>query len=182
MDPISYTQNDLFVRNIVISGEINESTTKEIIQRIHLINQIDRERELNPPPIKITLNSMGGSMYDGFAIIGAIETSVSPVHIHCLGSAMSMALLILVAGHRRTSHKLSTFMYHECLNDSPYDKLSNIHDDLEEAMRLMKQYDSYLVSRTSLKQKQLDKIKKEKCDWYFGVEDALKFGIIDEIV
>jgi ATP-dependent Clp protease protease subunit len=182
MFPISYNPNNIFFRDIVISGMIDESITKEVIQRIHIINQIDRESGLIPPPfIKITLNSVGGSMYDGFAIVGAIELSETPIHITCLGSVMSMALPILVAGDYRTSHKLSTFMYHECLNDSLHDKISVIHDDLEEARRLMKQYDNYLVSRTLLKLKQLDKIKKDKNDWYFGAEDALKFGIIDQI-
>jgi ATP-dependent protease ClpP protease subunit len=43
-------------------------------------------------------------------------------------------------------------------------------------------YDEYVLSRTSFKRTQLDKVKKNKTDWYFGVNEAIKYGVIDEII
>jgi len=174
-------------RTLILSGEVDESTVSEIMQDICDINEIDDENEDNiveydRAPIKLIVNSMGGSVYDGFALIGVIEKSKTPVHTYCYGSAMSMALLILVSGHQRFGHKLSTFMYHECLDQLPYEKLSTLNENLQETKRIMKVYDDYLISKTSLKRKQLDDSKKVKFDWYMSPEEALQYKLIDEIV
>jgi len=174
-------------RTLILSGEVDELTVSEIMQDICDINEIDDENEDNVveytrTPIKLIVNSMGGSVYDGFALIGVIEKSKTPVHTYCYGSAMSMALLILVSGHQRFGHKLSTFMYHECLDQLPYEKLSTLNENLQETKRIMKVYDDYLISKTSLKRKQLDDSKKVKFDWYMSPEEALQYKLIDEIV
>jgi ATP-dependent Clp protease protease subunit len=174
-------------RTLILNGEVDETTVTEIMQDICDINEIDDENEDNVveyerAPIKLIVNSMGGSVYDGFALIGVIEKSKTPVHTYCYGSAMSMALLILVSGHQRFGHKLSTFMYHECLDQLPYEKLSTLNENLQETKRIMKVYDDYLISKTSLKRKQLDDSKKVKFDWYMSPEEALQYKLIDEIV
>jgi ATP-dependent Clp protease protease subunit len=147
-----------------------------------MVNDIDLT--INPPnrkPINIILNSMGGTIYDGFAIIGAIEQSQTPVHITCLGSAMSMALAILASGHYKIGHSLSSYMYHECLDDVSYEKMSVIKENLDEGNRLMEMYDDYILSKTKLTRRKLNKVKKNKFDWYFGADEALEYGLIDEI-
>ena len=174
-------------RTLILSGEVDESTVSDIMQDICDINEIDDENEDNVveyerTPIKLIVNSMGGSVYDGFALIGVIEKSKTPVHTYCYGSAMSMALLILVSGHQRFGHKLSTFMYHECLDQLPYEKLSTLNENLQETKRIMKVYDDYLISKTSLKRKQLDDSKKVKFDWYMSPEEALHYKLIDDII
>lgn len=174
-------------RTLILSGEVDESTVSEIMQDICDINEIDDDNEDNiveyeRAPIKLIVNSMGGSVYDGFALIGVIEKSKTPVHTYCYGSAMSMALLILVSGHQRFGHKLSTFMYHECLDQLPYEKLSTLNENLQETKRIMKVYDDYLISKTSLKRKQLDDSKKVKFDWYMSPEEALQYNLIDYIL
>jgi ATP-dependent Clp protease protease subunit len=174
-------------RTIILSSDVNESSVGEIIQNIYYINDYDDDIESNlvdyiRRPIKLIINSFGGSIYDGFALIGVIENSKTPIHTYCYGSAMSMALLIMVSGHVRYGHRLSTFMYHECLDELAYDKLSNIDENINETKRIMLLYDEYLLFKTKLKKKQLDRIKKLKTDWYFGSNEALKYGIIDLII
>lgn len=182
MNQNSYNPNDILLRTYTLSGEIDETTSKNMIDFISTVNDIDSNiNPLERKPINIILNSMGGSIYDGFAIIGAIETSQTPVHITCMGSAMSMALAILVSGHHRIGHSLSSYMYHECLDNNTYEKISIIKENLDECDRLMEMYDSYILSRTKLTRRKLNKVKKSKSDWYFGVEEALEYGLINEI-
>ena len=182
MNQNSYNPNHILLRTYTLSGEIDENTSKDIIDFISMVNDIDLT--INPPnrkPINIILNSMGGTIYDGFAIIGAIEQSQTPVHITCLGSAMSMALAILASGHYRIGHSLSSYMYHECLDDVSYEKMSVIKENLDEGNRLMEMYDDYILSKTKLTRRKLNKVKKNKFDWYFGADEALEYGLIDEI-
>lgn len=182
MNQNSYNPNHILLRTYTLSGEIDENTSKDIIDFISMVNDIDLT--INPPnrkPINIILNSMGGTIYDGFAIIGAIEQSQTPVHITCLGSAMSMALAILASGHYKIGHSLSSYMYHECLDDVSYEKMSVIKENLDEGNRLMEMYDDYILSKTKLTRRKLNKVKKNKFDWYFGADEALEYGLIDEI-
>jgi ATP-dependent Clp protease protease subunit len=176
-----YNPNNKIFRTIVLSGEIDESSVKDAIQTISFINEIDNSKE-EVEPIKLIINSLGGNILDGFALIGVIENSFVPIYTYGYGSIMSMALPILVAGDKRFGHPLATFMYHECLDSVPYDKMSIIKENIEETDRLMDMYDEYLISRTSLTQKQLNKVKNKKIDWYFGSDEALSYNIINEII
>jgi ATP-dependent Clp protease protease subunit len=176
-----YNPNNKIFRTIVLSGEIDESSVKDAIQTISFINEIDDGKE-EVEPIKLIINSLGGNILDGFALIGVIENSFVPVYTYGYGSIMSMALPILVAGDKRFGHPLATFMYHECLDSVPYDKMSIIKENIEETDRLMDMYDDYLTSRTTLTQKQLNKVKNRKTDWYFGSDEALSYNIINEVI
>lgn len=170
-------------RNLVLSGEINEESAQNIIQHINDINEDDHTLSSEREPICLKINSIGGSMYDGFAIIGAIESSITPVYTCGYGAIMSMALPILLSGHKRFAHQLTSFMYHECLSVfGDYEKVTTLKENLEETERLSDMYDDYILSKTSLTQKQLDKVKKGKYDWYFDTDDAIKYKIIDQII
>jgi ATP-dependent Clp protease protease subunit len=174
-------------RTIILSGEVDDNTVYDLIEMICDINEYDDENEYNVrdyerKPIKMIVNSFGGSVYDGFALIGVMENSKTPIHTYCYGSAMSMALLIMVSGHKRFGHRLSTFMYHECLDNLPYDKLTTLKENLEETKRIMKVYDDQLLLKTKLKRKQLEDTKKIKLDWYMSPEEALSNKIIDQII
>jgi ATP-dependent Clp protease protease subunit len=169
-------------RNLVLSGEISEESAQNIIQHISDINEDDFGKE-ERLPIQLKINSIGGSMYDGFAIIGAIESSETPVYTYGYGAIMSMALPILVSGVKRFAHPLTTFMYHECLDTfGHYEKVSVLKENLEETERVMDMYDDYIFKKTSLTKKQLDKVKKGKYDWYFDINDALEYKVIDQVI
>jgi len=182
-----FDREDQF-RSIVLSNDIDNESVEEVIQFILDANEYDDEQEsvtkdFERKPIKLVVNSFGGVIYDGFTLIGVIENSITPIHTYCYGYAMSMGLPIFASGHKRFASRHATFMYHEALNNYPnYDKLSIIKDDLDECNRIMKQYDEYLLSRSSLSQKQLDEIKKSRRDWYLTADDALRYELIDIIL
>jgi ATP-dependent protease ClpP protease subunit len=72
-------------------------------------------------------------------------------------------------------------MYHEILWSLNEEKLSSHKREVEEGKRIMDIYDSIILKCTNLTKKQLDIVKKEHRDWYINAEDALVYGIIDEI-
>ena len=70
------------------------------------INEDDLEKEgiykdWERTPIKLFINSYGGSVYDGLALIDVIKNSKTLVHTICVGSCMSMALWIWLSGIKR---------------------------------------------------------------------------------
>lgn len=174
-------------RIIILSADVDNNSISYIMERIFEINEYDDDNEemfvdYYRKPIKLIINSFGGSIYDGFALIGVIENSKTPVHTYCYGSAMSMGLLIFVSGHLRLANRLATFMYHECLDEPNYDKLTTLKEGMEESKRIMDIYDKQLLNKSSLKRKQLDETKKMKLDWYMTPEQGKQFGFVDKII
>ena len=181
-----FDREDQF-RSIVLSNDIDNESVEEIIQFILDVNEHDDEQEsaikdFERKPIKLIINSYGGSMYDGFALIGAIENSITPICTYCYGSAMSMALSIFASGHTRFMSKYATLMYHEALTTHIDMKFSLIKDDMDECSRLLKQYDEYLLSHSAVTQKQLDEVKKARRDWFMDADTALKLKLADHII
>jgi ATP-dependent Clp protease protease subunit len=174
------------LRCFVLSEEIDNESAGDVIQWIYDINQIDAENDFDlkdykPKPMELIINSFGGSVYDTFAIINAITTSKTPIITTNIGSSFSGALYILAAGHIRLAAPLSSFMYHELSTDLYYTYKDKISEEMTEMKRIQDMLEEFLVSRTKVNRKMLEKYNKSRSEWYFGVEDAIKFKIIDGV-
>lgn len=175
---------------ILMLSEIEEGEINRIIETIYQLNEEESQKIINilqqpdyqPEPIKIVLKSEGGSIYDGLALIDVIEKSKIPVHITAHGCVMSMALNVLVSGHKRFCSKNTTFMYHDGWYEMGEKNVQEHKDELKEAERLSKICDNYLISRTNLKIAKLKRIKKTGKNWYFDAKDALEYGVVNEIL
>ena len=87
-----------------------------IINDIFEINADDMEKgevykNWERTPIKLSINSYEGSVYDGLALVDVIKRSETPVHTVCVGSCMRMALWVWLAGAQRLVGELSTLMF-----------------------------------------------------------------------
>jgi len=168
---------------IITLSDINDENTNDVIQFIHEINYVDMGKQLEErEPIKLIVNSYGGYVYRGLGVIESIIDSITPGHTICYGSALSMAYPVIVSGHHRTASLHSTFMYHELLWLLQDSNLSTHRNEVEEGKRIMDRYDSIMLSHTNITKEQLDIVKKEHKDWYLDANDALLYGIIDEII
>jgi ATP-dependent Clp protease protease subunit len=172
-------------RLIVLSNQINKDSSKFVIEEVLRINKEDDDkdkiqRDFKREPIDLVVNSFGGSIYDGLAIVSVIDSSKTPVHTYVYGYAMSMGLLIAVAGHKRFGTKLATFMYHEA-SSRPDGKIEELKESVEQHSRMMGVYDNYLLSKTNIIRKDIDEIKHCQKNWYIPADEALKLKIIDEI-
>jgi ATP-dependent Clp protease protease subunit len=171
-------------RHIILNDEIDSSLYETVVMAIKKMNLEDEKANIpmsERKPINLFVNSYGGSVYDGFAIINAILSSKTPVHTHCDGYVMSMGLAIFIAGHFRFCGKYSNFMYHE-VSTMSFGKNTEIEEVTKENKRLQKMYDSLVTERTGLKQNQLDRVKRGKKDWFFGSSEAVEYGIVHELV
>lgn len=105
-------------RDLLLSDRISQGTVKDIIKDIFEINFDDDEKEeiykdWERKPIQLFINSYGGSVYDGLALIDVIKRSKTPVHTVCIGSCMSMALWVWLSGAKRFVGKSATLMFHD---------------------------------------------------------------------
>jgi ATP-dependent Clp protease protease subunit len=172
-------------RYITLSGSIDNSTVSTVSEFIHEINKIDcvNEEEFKDYerlPIRLFINTFGGSVYDGLGLYDTIELSETKVYTIANGSAMSMGFIILLAGHRRFATKNSTLLYHE-ISNCMCDKLSGFKLEVKEMERLQNIMDDIVQNKTKITKKTLSEIKDKKNDWYIDSKTALKLKIIHEI-
>lgn len=173
-------------RVLFLGEDVSQESVQEIIKSIYEFNMEDEQNEslfveYERPAIHLILNTYGGSVYDGLGLVGAIDLSRTAVAVTCIGSAMSMGLLVLASGHIRRMHAYSTAMYHQ-ISSISFDKLEGMKKDLIETERLEKLYDLILMKKTKLQEADLLKHKQSKSEWYITPKEALKFGIVDEIL
>ena len=105
-------------RDFLLSDRISQGAVKDIIKDIFEINFDDDEKEeiykdWERKPIQLFINSYGGSVYDGLALIDVIKRSKTPVHTVCIGSCMSMALWVWLSGAKRFVGESTTLMFHD---------------------------------------------------------------------
>lgn len=175
-------KNQEFISRVVSLGYIDDESANEVIKTIYEINLIDAEIEPEQRlPINLIINSPGGEVYDGFAIVDAILYSSTPVQATVLGRAMSMALVIASVCHLRVSGVNSRFMYHE--GNYGVEGSGRIHkNELVEYDLMEKKYDDILIENSSITQEKIDSIKGEAKEWYFSAQEAKQLGIIDVII
>ena len=170
-------------RKIVISSPINNHVAEQVINQIIDINDFDAQMSIvstyQPKPIEIFINSVGGSVSDGFAIIGAMEMSETPIFTYGVGIVASMALGIFVKGDYRIAHRYTRFMYHS-ISYGELGYLQDHKDSLQESELIQHMYDD-LFKETKLTKDKMDEIKKNKSNFFFSGKEAVTFGIADEV-
>ena len=135
-------------------------------------------------PVKVVLNSVGGSVFDGIGIYNKLNAYRGKVTTVIEGSAMSAAFIIALAGDSVMAYDNVSLMAHRAWTIS----LGNTHEMAEEADILAKIDDSLakiIAARTGASQAQalqwLDGEGKRDGTW-FSAEEALEAGLIDEVI
>jgi ATP-dependent Clp protease protease subunit len=179
---MSLRSKKLHSRNIVLSGSVDTNSVMKCVEDIFEIIEFNDAYEDPEAPINLIINSPGGSVYDGFALIGIMETSPIPIHTYAYGQIMSMALPIFVSGHMRFASPYTTFMYHNISWDCGYEKVEWHRQELKEGDRLQKLYNEVLHKRTKLPKSSMEDVIRTKSEWYFTSTEAKKYKVTDRIL
>lgn len=153
----------------------------QIYQDILRWNKEDVGKEVSEmKPIKIYINSDGGSVSAVFTIIDLILMSRTPVITIGLGKCYSSGGLLLMAGHKRLLLPNCTVLIHDGQSGS-YGAIGKMLDNLEFTKELEVKIKDYILSRTSITEDDYD--KNYRRDWWIFANDAVeKYHIADKIV
>lgn len=155
--------------------EINEND--ELLKRLYCVYDLDYK----PKPIKIMIDSFGGSVYAILGLLAVMDDSKTPIHTYVTGAAMSCGFMLLIHGHRRFAYKHATPLYHQ-VSSGAFGTLKEMEESIVETKRLQEILERLTIEKTKITAKKLEKIYKTKRDWYMSAEEALKLGVVDEIV
>ena len=135
--------------------------------------------EYEPPPIKLHINSYGGSVFAGLAALDYIKNSKVPVHTIIDGCAASAATLMSCVGAHRQMHRNSCMLVHQ-LSGAMWGKFQEMEDDFENSKMLMEKIKNIYTEHTRIPKRELNKILKH--DLWWEAEKCLQFGLVDEII
>ena len=173
-------------RSLWIYGRIDEKTCADAAYFIYMINcedddRADYRKKYKRKPIKLYINSYGGSIYDMWVVIDSILTSKAPVHTYCTGYAMSAAFQIFISGKKRYVSKHATLMYHQ-MYAGFWGKYQDLVEDQQRNDYMNDELENFVIERTNLSKQKLKLIREKKRDTYFNADDAIKNGIADKII
>jgi len=165
-----------------ILNKLNDSEMTPEIKQLN--DDIARLESFMAPDmkIKIWLNSGGGTITDGLALIDMINSCEFDVEIVATGDIMSMAIPILASGSPgcRYATENTMFMMHAS-NCGAVGGVSDLVSTTKYLKLLDKKVKKIICKRTKLKSKEYDKYESST-PYYFDAKRALEIGLIDEIL
>ena len=162
-------------RIVMLCGEINDQMSNIIVASLLYLSSESNEK------ISLYINSPGGSINAGFQIIDTMNFIKCPVETYCLGSAMSMAAVILLCGEKGSRYALenSEIMIHQ-----PSGGFQGVELDVQiYAKRLNKMKEKlYAIISDNTNMSLDDVLNKSDRDCFLSSNEALSLGIIDKIL
>jgi ATP-dependent Clp protease protease subunit len=163
-------------RIVFLGDEINDVTANVVIaQLLHLAHE-DSSKD-----IKLYINSPGGGVYDGLAIMDTMHHIKPDVQTIVVGLAASMAAILLAAGAKGKRYALphAKVMIHQ-----PWGGGSGTASDIEinarEIIDIKYQLEQMMADFTG---KPLEQVNKDMDrDKYLKADEARKYGIVDEVL
>jgi ATP-dependent Clp protease protease subunit len=164
-------------RIIFLGTAIDSDVANVLVAQLLLLDSQSSEQ-----PINLFINCPGGEVYSGLAIYDVMQYIQAPVHTNCVGIAMSMGSVILMAGEKghRVALPNSRVMIHAGSAGFPRSSLPDLEimarefSDIRERMvEIYHRHTGQPVGRIS------DDLER---DYFMSPEEARNYGLIDAIV
>jgi len=173
-----------------IDEELSLSTVHSLLSYKSMCQQSitleeDNKEQDSPEPLQIIISTHGGSAHEMFAIYDVMRLLKKECELETIGigKVMSAGVVLLAAGTKgkRKIGENCRVMVHPVASASVGD-LSDIENETKEIKILQKLYTKALVENSELTESQVKKMLKKKINVYMSAEEALKHGIVDEII
>jgi len=163
-------------RIIFITGAIDDSVSSVVCAQLLFLESENPNKD-----ISFYINSPGGIVTSGLAIYDTMRYIRPEVSTVCLGQAASMGSLLLAAGSKGKRYALpnSRIMIHQP-SGGAHGQATDIEIQAREILALRSRLNAIYAEHTG---QPIDVIETAlERDRYMTPDDALKFGLIDEVV
>ena len=162
-------------RIIFLGGEINDNVANIVVSELLYLDSLNHE------DICLYINSPGGSVTSGLAIYDTMNFIKSDVRTIVVGMAASMGAFLLSSGAKgkRCALKNAEVMIHQVLGGAQ-GQATDIKIQAEHILKIKKKLNNILASNTG---QPINKVIRDcERDNYMSSEEALKYGLIDQII
>lgn len=163
-------------RIIMIGKTVDDNMANAVVAQLLYLSHEDPNSD-----ITMYINSPGGSISSGMAIFDTMEFIPCDVATVCFGMAASMGAFLLAAGTKGKRRALpnARIMIHQPLGGAR-GQAADIEIQAKEILFVREQINAYLAEFTGQPQQKVE----EDCDrdFFLTPEQALDYGLIDEVV
>ena len=163
-------------RIIMVSGEVNSQMANTVMAELLFLDAQDSDKD-----ISMYINSPGGSVTDGLAIMDTMNFVKSDVQTIATGMAASMASILLSSGTKGKRFALpnSTVLIHQPLGGAQGQQ-TEIEIAAQEILKTRKRLNHILADNSG---QTFEKLQKDTDrDNYMTAQEAKDYGLIDEIM
>ena len=163
-------------RIVFVGGEIDDSMANAVIAQLLFLQAQDSEKE-----VSMYINSPGGSVTAGLAILDTMKMVKCPVATYCVGQASSMGAILLASGDKGRRYALphARIMVHQPWGGAQ-GKASDIEITAREILRLKEMLNGILAESAG---KTLESVTNDTDrDHFMSAEEAKAWGIVDKVL
>jgi len=163
-------------RIIFLAGPVTDMNANVVIAQMLYLASKDSKRD-----IKLYINSPGGSVTAGLAIYDTMQYLKCPVSTICIGLTASMAAVILAAGTKgkRFSLPNAEILLHQVAGGMQ-GQAADIEITAKQIVMMKGKLNKILSSHTGQPIKKVETDTDR--DFYLTPEEAVKYGLIDEVI
>ena len=166
-------------RIIMLSEDVNCASANVIVAEMLFLESEDPDKEIH-----FYINSPGGSIVDGMAIVDTMNYIKCPVSTICVGMAASMGSVLLACGAKgkRYATPNSEILIHQPLigGNGLSGQATDIKIHTDHLIKTREKLNKILSERTG---QPIEKIWADtERDTYMTAEEALEYGLIDGIL
>ncbi len=162
-------------RIIFLGTPINDEVANNVMAQLIFLEYENPEKD-----ITLYINSPGGYVSAGLAIYDTMQHVRPNIATICIGSCASMAAVLLAAGTKGKRYALphSRIMLHQP-SGAATGQSSDIQITAKEIVRTKDTLTEIVAKHTG---RSVDEVRtKTDRDFYMGPEEAMDFGVIDEV-
>ena len=168
----------LLQENIIFLGQtIDDDVANLVIAQLLFLTAEDPEKD-----ISIYINSPGGSITAGLAILDTMRVVQPDIVTYCVGQAASMAAVLLACGAKGKRYSLphSRILIHQPSLSGLAGQATDIEIYAREILRMRATLNKLISEATG---QPLERIERDvDRDYILGPAQALEYGLIDRIV
>ena len=166
-------------RIIFLGEDVNATTASLVVAQLLFLESEDPDKEIN-----LYINSPGGSVTDGLAIVDTMNYIKCPVSTTCIGLAASFGAVLLANGEKgkRYATPNAEILIHQPLigGHGIAGQTTDIKIHADQMIKTRERLNQILSDRTG---KPIEQIMQDtERDHYMTAEEALEYGLIDEIL
>ena len=159
---------------ILLTGEINDIMAEVVMAQLLYLDSLGKEE-----PIHIYINSPGGSVTAGLAILDTMRLVKSKIYTYCIGLAASMGSILLSSGDKRYIVPHAEVMIHQPLGGTK-GQATDIEIAAKHISRTKEVLNSILAENCGRTYEEVSQ-DTERDNWKSAAE-ALEYGLVDKII
>jgi len=166
-------------RIIFLGEDVNATTASLVVAQLLFLESEDPDKE-----ISLYINSPGGSVTDGLAIVDTMNYIKCPVSTTCIGLAASFGAVLLANGEKgkRYATPNAEILIHQPLigGHGISGQTTDIKIHADQMIKTRERLTKILSEKTG---QPLERVMEDtERDHYMTAEEALQYGLIDEIL